>query len=123
MVLVVALALLLGDGTSRALHTLDAYLSRQKLDATLLPEVVAEARSPLVLFTTEACPACRKAHALLDQLDAPYAVSQVDVSDDARAQFDRLGGKAVPLLVSQDWSITGYDESAYRELVADAANP
>lgn len=119
-VLVGALVLLVGYGVPRALHALDTFVSRQRLDETQLPELIAEAQTPLVLFTTETCPYCRQARELLDRLGAPYAVRQVDVSDSAREQFARLGGKGVPILVSQDRVISGYDESAYRELIATA---
>ena len=109
------LAAALGYGAMRGLQWLGG---RETLDETLLPELVADAQAPLVLFATTTCPYCRQARELLDRLNAPYAVREIDVSDAAREQFQRLGGKGVPVLVSRERSISGYDESAYRELIA-----
>lgn len=117
---IVLFSIALGYGAMRGLQWFDA---RQTLDESLLPELVADAQVPLVLFATTTCPYCRQARELLDGLNASYSVREIDVSDSAREQFQRLGGKGVPVLVSRDNAISGYDESAYREFVAASLRP
>ena len=114
------LAAALGYGAMRGLQWLGG---RETLDETLLPELVADAQAPLVLFATTTCPYCRQARELLDGLNASYSVREIDVSESAREQFERLGGKGVPVLVSRDSVISGFDEAAYRKLVAASLRP
>ena len=90
------------------------------LEASAFPEVVAEAKSPLVLFATTTCPWCREARQLLAELDAPHVVLEIDRSPRARELFVRLGGRAVPVLVQRDEAVTGFDEAAYRRAVERA---
>lgn len=117
---IVLFATALGFGAMRGLQWFDA---RESLDESLLPELVADAQAPLVLFATTTCPYCRQARELLDGLNASYSVREIDVSESAREQFERLGGKGVPVLVSRDSVISGFDEAAYRKLVAASLRP
>ena len=96
------------------------YMDRPPaLEAKAFPEVVAEAKSPLVLFATTTCPWCREARRLLTALDAPYVVLEIDRSPRARELLLRLGGRNVPVLVRSDEAVTGFDEAVYRRMVDD----
>jgi mycoredoxin len=114
------LPLLILAGAGTGLGAAAAWRALQdpaRMDPALLSALVAESQSPLVLYTTSQCPYCRQARALLDHTRTPHAVREIDTSKLAREQFQRLGGQGVPLLISAERAVIGFDEAAYRELL------
>jgi glutaredoxin len=80
--------------------------------------IVASAGRPVVLFATTTCPYCGKARDLLDALKVQHVVYDIDVSESARALYARLHANSVPVLVTTDLRITGFDEARYRSTLA-----
>jgi glutaredoxin len=72
------------------------------------------------LYSTATCPYCAKTRKLFKTLGVPYRDFDVDKSDEAFAQFQKLGGTGVPVVVIGERVIHGYDreeiEQALRSL-------
>lgn len=80
--------------------------------------IVAAARHPVVLFATTTCRYCRQARQLLETLGVDHAVLEIDASDAARRLFAQLDASGVPVLVTNDVRILGFDEAEYRSRLA-----
>lgn len=76
--------------------------------------IVAAAGTPVVLFATTTCPYCRKARGLLDAMKIDHVEYDIDASEAARALYAPLHANSVPVLVTANLRITGFDEAAYR---------
>ncbi len=66
----------------------------------------------VVIYTTNYCPYCFRAKALLRSKTVEF--EEIDVTDDPerRAEMERLSGRrTVPQIFINDQSIGGYDES------------
>lgn len=74
----------------------------------------------VLLFTTTTCPFCQKARDTLGALRIPYRELAIDRSALAEAAFVALGEHGVPVLISQDRLIRGFQPEAYRDLPAAA---
>lgn len=74
----------------------------------------------VVLFSTRTCPFCQKARESLQALGVQYRELAVDQSESADAAFKALGERGVPVLITPDRLIRGFQPEAYRELFAAA---
>jgi len=82
-----------------------------------------ESDAPVVLFSTSTCPYCREVRDLFVRLNVRYRDFVIDDSAEARQRFDRLGGRAVPLLLIGDRRIVGFREATIRDALALIAHP
>ena len=77
----------------------------------------------VVVYVTESCPWCART---LDRLDAwalDYQVRDIEQSAAARAEFEALGGRGVPLVIVNDALVHGHDPQALaRQLRRKARN-
>jgi glutaredoxin len=86
-----------------------------------LKSQAAAARDPapgeVRLFTAVWCGYCRSAKAYLRAAGVTFDEYDIDVPDGMEA-FVRVGGRAVPLLVTSNTRIEGFSESRYAPVVA-----
>lgn len=78
-------------------------------------ELLRQAGSSVVMFSTSTCPHCSDARALLQREGVAYRDFLIDKSPEAKAQFESLDGEGVPLIFIGDRRIVGYRESVIRE--------
>lgn len=76
---------------------------------------------PVVMYATAWCPYCAKARAYFKRTGTAYTEHDIEKSADARAQFKRLGGRGVPLILVGDEKMAGFSELAFESLLARAA--
>ena len=94
--------------------------------ATVLPGVshadhrplLRRANADLLLFSLSTCPHCRNARSWLEQHQLPFTELVVDTSLPAQQLFDELKEPALPVLVTRDRLIRGFDPGAYAEATA-----
>jgi glutaredoxin len=53
------------------------------------------------MYTTRRCPACIAAKQYFARRGVPYTEFDVESNGAARSEFDKLGGHAVPLIMSK----------------------
>jgi glutaredoxin len=63
-----------------------------------------------ILYATAWCPYCAKARKLLTARNVPYREYDIEKSSEGLAQYERLGGQGIPVLVIKDKVIHGFDE-------------
>jgi glutaredoxin len=85
------------------------------------PLVRAEDTPAVVMYATSWCPYCAKARAYFAQGGIAYVEHDVEKSAHARAEFKRLGGHAVPLIVVGREKMNGFSEVGFEFLLARAA--
>lgn len=78
----------------------------------------AAAAQPVVMYATAWCPYCKKARAYFQRNGIAYVEHDVEKSAEAKAEFARLGGKGVPLIVAGRAAMSGFSESGFEALLA-----
>ena len=68
----------------------------------------------VVMYVRQGCGWCTKAAKYLDRHNIEYTEYDVGVSTTARAEFEKLGGRGVPLILVGDMQIVGFNEKALR---------
>jgi glutaredoxin len=63
----------------------------------------------VILYATEWCGYCKKARELLAKHNISYYEYDIEKSSEGRVQYDRLGGKGVPMLLIDGEVIKGYN--------------
>jgi glutaredoxin len=91
-----------------------ALPTQTPLQAGDFSAIVATAGRPVVLFATTTCPYCSKARSLLAAMKVDHVEYDVDTSESARALYAQLHANGVPVLVTANLRIVGFDEATYR---------
>ncbi len=76
----------------------------------------------ITLYGTTTCLACKRARDFLRRSAIPFNDQVVDASTEAEELYSRLGESAVPVLVSKDQIIVGFNEKRYISLALPPAH-
>ncbi|MFZ6846153.1 glutaredoxin family protein [Undibacterium sp. RuTC16W] len=71
----------------------------------------------LTLYGTSTCPHCQSARTFLKQAGIAFNDVLIDESKEAALSFKQLHEGGVPVLVSQNKMVVGFDENAYDEII------
>ncbi|MFC0251168.1 glutaredoxin family protein [Massilia consociata] len=71
----------------------------------------------LTLYGTTTCEHCASARAYLVSAGVPFNDMLIDQSATAKDQFRKLGKNAVPILVSEDRFVLGFNVKHYQEFL------
>lgn len=80
------------------------------------PDFSSAHNEQVILYATAWCGYCKKARALLKKHNIPYFEYDIEKSSEGRAQYDRLGGKGVPVILINGKVIKGYNPSEILKL-------
>ena len=83
--------------------------------ATLPAQVTA---IPVVMYATSWCGYCAQARAYFAKKGVPYIEHDVEKSQAAHAEFKRLGGRGVPLIVHGANTMRGFRAESFDALLA-----
>lgn len=72
------------------------------------------------MFMTQSCPYCKKAKAFLQKRGIPYDELDIEASVRAKAEYDRLGGKSVPVILVGKQRMDGFDAQRMERMLAGA---
>ncbi len=75
------------------------------------PDFSSAHEEEVILYATEWCGYCKKARALMEKHKISYYEYDIGKSSEGRAQYDRLGGKGVPVILINGEVIKGYNPS------------
>jgi mycoredoxin len=64
----------------------------------------------VVLYATDWCPYCEKTRTLLTAKGIPYQEMNIETSEEARSQYQRLAGDGVPVLLVAGDVVRGYNQ-------------
>lgn len=111
------------QNTARKLAKQEIDRTRQELE-TLLDERArggaaggSTGAKRVVMYTTATCPACVSAKSYLTKKGVPYEERDVNRSPDARAEFQRLGGRGVPLILVGNEKMEGFSPQRLEQLL------
>jgi glutaredoxin len=85
------------------------------------PPAQAESTPEVVMYATSWCPYCAQARAYFKESGIAYVEHDVEKSASAKAEFKRLGGRGVPLIVVGREKLNGFSEQVLEALLAHAA--
>ena len=77
-------------------------------------------RSGVVMYGTSSCGYCRAARNYLNARGVPYTDIDVESSDAARAEFQRLGGRGVPVILVGNQRMDGFSAERLGQMLAGA---
>lgn len=77
----------------------------------------ANSNKSVVIYTTSSCPACKAAKDYMARRGVRYEEKNVDTSSEARAEFDRLGGRGVPLIMVGTERMEGFSSQRLDKLL------
>jgi len=80
-----------------------------------------DGKPPITLYQTSWCGYCRKARKLLEELDADFAVKDVERNPKAATEYRKKakGYRGIPLIDFDGEILRGYDEAAIRRLARE----
>ena len=89
--------------------------------ASASPSPQSQAQSvPVVMYATAWCPYCARARAYFKRTNTAYVEHDIEQSAEAHAEFKRLGGRGVPLILVGSEKLRGFNELAFESAYARA---
>jgi glutaredoxin len=80
----------------------------------------AATRPEVKMYATDWCPYCRKAQAYFAQHGIRYTHVDIEKSDAARAEYQRLGGRGVPVILVGTQRMNGFSEERLAQMLKAA---
>lgn len=74
----------------------------------------------ITLYSTRQCPHCRQAKAYLQKNKIPFAEFDVERNRRAFVEFQRAGGRSVPLITIGKKSLNGFQPGPLKKALKDA---
>lgn len=74
----------------------------------------------IVLYRTASCPYCKRAAAYMRAKNIGFVERDIQTNPSYKAEYRRLGGKGVPLIVFQEKTMSGFSEAAFDRYYVDA---
>jgi glutaredoxin len=84
------------------------------------PQPQARAALPVVMYATSWCPYCAQAREYFGRSGIAYTEHDIERSASAKAEFKRLGGRGVPLILVGREKLSGFSELAFESLLVRA---
>ena len=81
---------------------------------------VASPSGKVRIFVTQTCPYCKKAKAYLRQRGTPFEELDVETSRSAKTEYDKLGGRGVPVILVGQQRMNGFDAGGLESLLVGA---
>jgi glutaredoxin len=82
--------------------------------------ITQSAQVPVVMYATAWCPYCAKARAYFKQTNTAFVEHDIEGSATAHAEYKRLGGRGVPLILIGNEKLHGFSELAFEAAYARA---
>jgi glutaredoxin len=76
---------------------------------------VVASKPMVILYSTSRCGYCKKAKAFMDEESIDYREYFIDKNVVANADFKKMGGQGVPLLVKEDRTLRGFNRRSYQQ--------
>jgi glutaredoxin len=77
----------------------------------------AKANRKVVIYTTSHCPYCTQAKQYFAEKKIPFKEVDIERSTSGKAEFKRLGGEGVPLIIVGDAKLKGFNASKLDNLL------
>lgn len=95
--------------------------AREYVEGLTLPEPhTGHLTAPVVMYSTQWCPYCRKAEAYFKRHKIAFIEYDIEASVENRERFTRLGGSAVPLILVGDRRMQGFSARSFKALLDES---
>lgn len=105
-----------GTTTEQVEIRINTYTSPQIVSRPAERRAKVEGRKPVVMYSASWCGVCKRAMAYFKAKDIPYQDYDVENSAKGRADFKRLGGRGVPIILVGDARMNGYSPAHFERL-------
>jgi len=85
--------------------------------------LLRRAEAPTVLFSLSTCPYCKQARAWLVAHQVPFEELLVDQDTSAKRLFDELNEPGLPVWITEERLVRGFDSDAYAAAAIPRAAP
>lgn len=75
-----------------------------------------QASSRIILYSNSTCVYCKKTKELLNFYNLDYLTYEIDKSQEAKEQFEKMNSDTVPVLLIGDKKINGFSEAAMKDI-------
>lgn len=82
----------------------------------LLQPKITPSDKQVTMYSTSWCGYCRKARQTFTKNNIPFRELDIEKSAEAKAQYDALGGRGVPLILVDNERMTGYNIREFKRL-------
>ena len=82
--------------------------------------VSTESAAKVRMLMTQSCPYCKKAKAFLQSRGTAFEELDIEASAQAKAEYDRLGGKGVPIILVGEQRGDGFDPGEMERMLTEA---
>ena len=86
-------------------------------ELTLVEGHGQQIKTPVVMYSTQWCPYCRKAHAYFKRHQISYVEYDIEASAQNLANFRALNGRGVPLITVGDKRMQGFSPKSFEALL------
>ena len=73
--------------------------------------------TPVVVYSTQWCPYCRKARAYFERHKIAHVEYDIEASAQNRARYQALNGRGVPLIIVGDKRLHGFSVQSFENLL------
>jgi glutaredoxin len=94
---------------------------RDRLNTTGTRFTATSTAQPVVMYATSWCPYCAKARDYFAKKGISYVEYDIERSAATNAEFKRLGGRGVPLILVGGEKMSGFSEEGFEALRSRAA--
>ena len=70
----------------------------------------------VIMYSAEWCGVCKKAKRYFTNKKIPFKEKDIDKSQQARKEFDSLGGKGVPVILVGDTRLNGFSKEKFESI-------
>jgi glutaredoxin len=70
----------------------------------------------VIMYSAEWCGVCKRAKTYFQRKSVPYAERDIDKSKKARAGYDKLNGKGVPVILVGKIRLNGFSEKRFEQI-------
>jgi len=86
-------------------------------ELTLVEGHGQQIKTPVIMYSTQWCPYCRKAHAYFKRHKISYIEYDIEASAQNLAKFRDLNGNGVPLILVGDKRMQGFSPKSFEDLL------
>ena len=87
-----------------------------QLAPAILPSKSGKAAKEVVMYSTAWCKYCKKARAYFAENNIPYTDYDIEHSDEAKSNYDAIGGRGVPIIFVGQSRMSGFSERGFDAL-------
>jgi len=100
---------------------INSYSGAPVVTGTAAPAAKAgQPRPEIRMYATDWCPYCRKAQAFFAQQGIRYAHIDIEKSETGKAEYQRHGGRGVPLILVGAQRMNGFSEERLAQMLKAA---